>query len=42
MPRWGEIIPPATAFILFVLAPYAEETWRGGRAKRVRPHPGAP
>jgi hypothetical protein len=41
MPRWGEIIPPAAAFVLFVLAPYAEEMWRGSRAKRVRPHPGS-
>jgi hypothetical protein len=38
-PRWGEIIPPAAAFFLLTVAPYAEEIWRGFRAKRVRPHP---
>ncbi len=41
VPRWGEIIPPAAVFILFVLAPYAEEMLRGSRAKRVHPHPGS-
>ena len=39
IPRWGEVIPPAAVFIIFVIAPYAEELWRGGMAKRVRPHP---
>ena len=39
IPRWGEIVPPAAAFILLVLAPYGEEMWRGRRIKRVRPHP---
>jgi len=39
IPRWGEIIPPAAVFLLFVLAPYAEEIWRGHVAKRIRPHP---
>jgi hypothetical protein len=32
-PRWGEIIPPAAAFLLLVIAPYAEELWRGWREK---------
>jgi hypothetical protein len=31
-PRWGEIIPPAVAFIGLVLLPYLEELWRGIRA----------
>ncbi|HEU0095089.1 MAG TPA: hypothetical protein VFQ52_01445 [Rhizomicrobium sp.] len=39
IPRWGEIIPPAVVFALFVIAPYAEELWRGHVAKRIRPHP---
>lgn len=29
LPRWGEIIPPATVFLLLALAPYAEEFVRG-------------
>jgi len=28
-PRWSEIIPPAAAFLLLVLLPYAEELLRG-------------
>jgi hypothetical protein len=39
IPRWGEVIPPAAVFLIFVIAPYAEELWRGGMAKRIRPHP---
>jgi hypothetical protein len=31
-PRWGEIIPPAAAFIGLALLPYLEELWRGIRA----------
>lgn len=34
-PRWGEIIPPATAFLLLALGPYAEEFVRGLRARRI-------
>lgn len=41
IPRWGEIVPPAIVFALFVIVPYAEELWRGGSTKRVRPHPGS-
>src|ERR1700761_7117205 len=41
IPRWGEIVPPAIVFALFVIVPYAEELWRGGFTKRVRPHPGS-
>lgn len=33
-PRWGEIIPPASAFLVLVLIPYLEETWRGFISKR--------
>jgi hypothetical protein len=40
IPRWGEILPPAAAFVLLVLVPYAEELWRGRLAKRVQPRPG--
>jgi hypothetical protein len=39
IPRWGEIIPPAAVFILLVLVPYAEETWRGRKVKRPHPYP---
>ena len=39
IPRWGEILPPGAAFLLFVIAPYAEETLRGLKAKRIRAHP---
>lgn len=39
IPSWGEILPPAAAFIVLVLVPYAEEIWRGHSVKRVRPHP---
>jgi hypothetical protein len=38
IPSWGEILPPAAAFIVLVLVPYAEEIWRGCSVKRVRPH----
>jgi hypothetical protein len=31
IPRWGEIIPPGAAFLLLIIAPYAEEFWRGLR-----------
>jgi hypothetical protein len=41
LPRWGEVIPPAAAFLLLALAPYAEELLRGLRAKKVRPKPPA-
>jgi hypothetical protein len=41
IPRWVEIIPPAAIFIVFVVAPFAEELWRGRSAKPVRPHPGS-
>jgi hypothetical protein len=34
VPRWDEIIPPAAAFLLFVIVPYAEELRRGARARR--------
>jgi hypothetical protein len=34
LPRWGEIIPPAAAFLLFVIVPYAEELWRGSKKHR--------
>jgi hypothetical protein len=33
-PRWGEIIPPGSAFLLLVLLPYTEELWRGLRRGR--------
>jgi hypothetical protein len=33
-PGWGEIIPPAAAFLLLALLPYGEEFWRGWRAGR--------
>lgn len=33
-PRWGEIIPPAAAFLLLALLPYGEELWRGRRGRR--------
>jgi hypothetical protein len=33
-PRWGEIIPPATAFITLALLPYLEELVRGLRARK--------
>jgi hypothetical protein len=39
IPRWGEILPPAAAFVLLVLVPYAEEMTRALMAKRVRPNP---
>jgi hypothetical protein len=39
LPRWGELIPPASVFFLLVLAPYAEELWRGRRARGIKPHP---
>lgn len=32
IPRWGEIIPPAAAFIVLAIIPYLEETLRGLRA----------
>jgi hypothetical protein len=31
IPRWGEIIPPATAFIALAVLPYLEELLRGWR-----------
>ena len=34
IPRWGEIIPPATAFIALALLPYLEELLRGLREKK--------
>jgi hypothetical protein len=34
VPRWGEIVPPAAAFLLLVIAPYAEELWRGAQDRR--------
>jgi hypothetical protein len=36
IPRWGEIIPPAVAFICLALLPYLEEVWRGVRAHQER------
>jgi hypothetical protein len=33
IPRWGEIIPPATAFIALAILPYLEELLRGFRAR---------
>lgn len=33
-PRWGEIVPPAAAFLLLALLPYAEEYLRCLRARR--------
>jgi hypothetical protein len=39
IPGWAEILPPAAAFIVLVLVPYAEEMWRGSTVKQVRPHP---
>ena len=35
-PRWGELVPPAALFVLFVLAPYAEELWRGQKTRAAR------
>lgn len=32
-PRWGEIIPPAAAFLLLAILPYGEEIWRGWRMR---------
>jgi hypothetical protein len=32
VPRWGEILPPAAAFIALAILPYLEELWRGFRA----------
>lgn len=32
IPRWGEIIPPGSAFLLLVVLPYLEEILRGLRA----------
>ena len=29
IPRWGEIIPPAIAFVCLAILPYLEELWRG-------------
>ncbi|HWC63249.1 MAG TPA: hypothetical protein VG501_06480 [Rhizomicrobium sp.] len=34
IPRWGELIPPFAAFLIFALLPYAEELRRGFRAER--------
>jgi hypothetical protein len=34
IPRWGEIIPPAAAFIALALLPYLEELLRGLREKK--------
>jgi hypothetical protein len=36
IPRWGEIVPPAAAFLLFIIAPYAEELRRGFKNDRAR------
>ena len=33
-PGLRELVPPAAAFILLALLPYAEEFWRGWREKR--------
>jgi hypothetical protein len=39
IPRWGEILPPAAAFAILALFPYAEELWRGfTQDKRSGPH----
>jgi hypothetical protein len=37
-PRWGEIIPPFTAFLALSLLPYGEEFLRSLRARRARSH----
>jgi hypothetical protein len=34
IPRWGEIIPPGTAFIALAILPYLEELLRGFRAEK--------
>jgi hypothetical protein len=41
IPRWGEIIPPAAAFLLLALLPYAEELLRGLRYRpaQLKPPP---
>jgi hypothetical protein len=31
MPRWGELIPPAAAFLGLIILPYVEEFLRGSR-----------
>ena len=33
IPRWGEIIPPACAFLVLAILPYLEELLRGFRAR---------
>jgi hypothetical protein len=33
IPRWGEIIPPACAFLVLAVLPYLEELLRGFRAR---------
>lgn len=33
IPRWGEIIPPACAFLALAILPYLEELLRGFRAR---------
>ena len=34
IPRWGELIPPGSAFILLAVLPYLEEFIRGLRARK--------
>ena len=36
LPRWGEVVPPFSAFLLFSLVPYVEELWRGLHARQSR------
>lgn len=40
-PRWGEIVPPSIAFFVLIIAPYAEELWRGRSARSARIRPAA-
>lgn len=39
-PGWNEIVPPAAVFFLFAILPYAEELFRGIRARNCQ-HKGA-
>jgi hypothetical protein len=35
VPRWGELIPPAAAFLILVLLPYSEELLRSLKLRRL-------
>lgn len=36
LPRWGELLPPAAAFLLLAVIPYLEEMTRGFRSGKKR------